>query len=95
MECETEGDSFNSHFAGLKKLFMCIISLMNMIQQPEQKKEGRNFSLRQKTQDISILGDSREGPLQPPSCGADDFSKGAECLAQEVLQGGKRKKGEN
>lgn len=27
----------------------------------------------------------REDPLQPPSCGADDFSEGAEHLTQKVL----------
>lgn len=36
--------------------------------------------------------DLREDPLQPPSCGADDFSKGAKRLTQKVL--GEKKKRE-
>lgn len=33
-----------------------------------------------------MLGDLREDPLQPPSCGADDFSEGTEHLTQKVLR---------
>lgn len=36
--------------------------------------------------------DLRKGPLQSSSCGADDFSKGTEGLAQEVLRGTKDRK---
>lgn len=36
--------------------------------------------------------DLREDPLQPPSCGANDFSKGAKRLTQKVL--GKKEKRE-
>ncbi len=45
-----------------------------------------------KRRDDRKLGYLRESPFQPPSSGANDFSKGTESLAKKVLQGKRDKK---
>lgn len=74
---------FHSHFASLSKWFMCLILTLN--------KTLFYLYLFLTSDTITGLGDLREDPLQPPSCGADDFSKCTERLTQEVLWRGNNK----